>query len=227
MNHNSIFYKDLEDIQASVTLDLKPGLDTLLVVFGGIAGSLGIPPFEFFNTTQGIPASKIFVRDLNQSWYHGGLRGITDNIEGVRDYLKERMIEANARRTVLVGNSMGGYAAIIFGIMIGANVVHSFSPQTFIDNWHRVWHRDFRWHKQIAKTHHIGMKKYFDLKNILKGETSGCEINIYYSTMHRLDKIHAERMRIRKNIVFHSFEKAGHGLVKYLRDEGKLSEIIC
>ena len=84
------------------------GRHALLIAFGGIQGLLAIPPFEFFGLTRGLDVDKLYVRDHGQAWYQAGLPGLASNIGAIADYLRDTIAEADARRVVMVGNSMGG-----------------------------------------------------------------------------------------------------------------------
>ncbi|MBI2311659.1 MAG: hypothetical protein HYU77_04055 [Betaproteobacteria bacterium] len=211
-----------------VAMDLAADSRTLLVAFGGIAGALGMPPFEFFNLCREVDTKKIFVRDLRQAWYHQGLPGIADDIGGIAAFLREKIAGAGVDRVVLVGNSMGGYAAIVFGLLLEADEVHAFGPQTFIDRLNRLWHRDARWPEQMRRVHRArGGRKYFDLKKLLQARRgSRCRINVYYSPAHPLDKRHAERLGNFPNVSLHPFAEGGHVVIRHLRDSGALKRII-
>ena len=126
------FTDDLQDKTKSIALDLEVPGDSLLIIFGGIAGNLGLPPFEFGRMLGGFECKKIFVRDLSQSWYCNGLPGIADSFDGMVAYLAERAKESGAKNVVTIGNSAGGYAALLAGQLLGANRVRAFSPQTFL-----------------------------------------------------------------------------------------------
>ena len=52
------------------------------------------------------------------------------DIDSVADHL--RTITAMATEVVMVGNSAGGFGALLFGALLGWEV-HAFTPQTFID----------------------------------------------------------------------------------------------
>ncbi len=222
------FEKEIIDTHSSISMDGSFPGQPLLVAFGGIAGELGIPPFEFFNLSKEFNVNRIYVRDLTQSWYQMGLPGLADNVEEVSLVLKEKISELNANKVVFIGNSMGGYAAILFGILLNADIVHAFSPQTFINRFHRFIYRDRRWRKYLTNVYKNSHKKYFDLRKVIHQDSRKlhCEINIYYSSNHRLDKIHAEHMKNIGIITLHSYAEGGHRLVKTLRDEGSLKSII-
>ena len=226
---NEIFKQNLEDTKSPVVIDFSSEGKSLLIAFGGIIGALGMPPFEFFNLTKKIEVKKIYVRDMTQSWYHQGLPGIASDIDGVALFLRKKIEESGAEKIVLIGNSMGGYVAIIFGMLLNMDVaVHAFSPQTFIDKRNRFWHRDNRWRKQIRKIHRIASRRYLDAKVLLlhSHNRKNYDINIYFCFRNRLDKIHAERLSKFDNVSLHPFADGGHTVVKHLRDTGILKEVI-
>ena len=224
----SEFEKSIENPQLPIAIDFSSKNRSLLIAFGGIAGKMGVTPFEFFNMSRGFNVNRIYVRDLAQVWYHVGLPGIADDIDGVVSFLREKISQSHVNKVILVGNSMGGYAAILFGILLDADIVHAFSPQTFIDRRNRFRYFDRRWRKQMKNTYRLADKKYFDLRSLFHGSQVKlkCKFNIFYSNAHRLDRIHAGRLRSQPNVNLHAFEDGGHRLVKHLRDTGKLNKII-
>jgi len=91
---------------------------------------------------------------------------------------------------------MGGYASILFGSLIGADMCFSFGPQTFIDQKNRDAFGD-RFYEQKSKVCAASKTpQYFDLRNYLKNQTQNkTKYYIFYGLESRLDKNHAERMR--------------------------------
>lgn len=214
---------------APIATDFSSESNTLLIAFGGLKGGIGrILPFEFFNLTKDIDTKKIYVRDLSLAWYHRGLPKVAKNIDGIAKHLKGLINKSGAAKVVCVGNSAGGYAALLFGHLVGANTVLAFAPQTFISKRERQVHKDTRWEgNQIRNAHGSPTKqeKYFNLKRVLGGRT---KYHIYYQRKSRLDKIHAERMKVIKNISLHSHDEGGgdHYLVVHLKKSGKLKRIL-
>ena len=83
---------------AHVVLDLETESSTLLVLFGGIAGGVSMPVFEFFRLTAGFPAKKAFLRDPRRGWYQLGIPGVGDSACG-RARLPQRRHRACWRGT--------------------------------------------------------------------------------------------------------------------------------
>ncbi len=203
--------------------------DSLLVIFGGIKQGVGLPIFEFRNILKTIKCDKVFVRDQSQTWYHNGLDSQISNLTMVKDFLKNIISYKNYKRVIFLGNSMGGYAAILFGSLLGVTSVVAFSPQSFVGRITRYYHKDKRWQGQISKMYkkNRGQKRYYDLKFVLNmTKKNPVPVHIYYSTNHRLDKIHSERLDSFENVVLHPYETDHHNLVRELRDRNILIKIL-
>ncbi|HEY8152752.1 MAG TPA: hypothetical protein VII72_01350 [Myxococcota bacterium] len=218
----------LDEPTVPVAIDFSPPGRALLVAFGGIAGALGMPPFEFFKLSADLDCKRIFVRDLRQAWYHEGLPGISEDLPGIARFLRARMQESRAERFVFVGNSMGGYAAILLGALAGAHAVHAISPQTFIDRWRRLLFWDRRWRREIARVHALPQARWdvFDLRGALPRLPAVPQIELHYSSQSRIDSLHARRMRGAPGVTLHPHGEGGHQVVARLRDTGALRSLL-
>jgi len=187
-----------------------------------------MPPFEFLKVTREVPASRIFVRDLNQAWYFKGLTPEINSIEKTAAFLREKIESLKPRITVFTGNSAGGYAAILFGLLLDPDHVLAFSPQTFIDRRNRLLHWDRRWKKEVREVYKYSLpqERFYDLKKVAREFSGNCRFSLYYSPRGRVDAAHCNRMRTLQNFsIYFDARAEEHGIVKYLRDTGKLREI--
>lgn len=80
--------------------------------------------FQFFKTRVKRASKHIFVRDIQQKWYHNGINESLDSIDKVLEFLKE---ETKGTKIITLGSSAGGYAATLFGILLNAECIFSFS----------------------------------------------------------------------------------------------------
>lgn len=204
------------------------GSDSLLVVFGGISQGLGVPVFEFFKSLSAVNCDKAFFRDFNQAWYQMGVDNELNSLEKIEQRIKSLMTSGGYKRVCLLGNSMGGFASIYFGLKLEIDRVIAFAPQTFVDRWNRLLKLDFRWRKQIKKMHgNASSGTCFDLRALaMNNQEVPTWISVYYSVNHRLDRIHAERLKGIKNVELVPRPESGHGIVKDIRDQGELVPLI-
>lgn len=219
------FQDDLQNPELSYTMEIS-GSKTLLITFAGISGAVGLYPFEFFKITRGFDVDKIFIRDLEQSWYHKGMRGIGTSIEESAKYLRSIIKKNRYKKVVCLGNSMGGYAAILIGHLIKADTVLSFSPQTFLDAKNREKYKDNRWQEQISNLPKKIKAKYLDLSKLPVSSNDKTKFNIYYSLDERIDVEHVNNIKDLKNVESFSYENGGHQLVQFLKRSGDLYIIL-
>lgn len=165
------FKSDIKNPLLPVVFDLSKRNKPLIIAFGGMAGALEIPPFEFFNLTKKLKVNRIYLRDFSQTWYHSGILGESGNIEDRAIYLANKIKNSEANKVVLFGNSMGGYAAILFGILINADIVHAFVPQTSLFDVGHV-----RYKNKIMHVKDTFDNKYFDLRRLIESSNNLCEI---------------------------------------------------
>jgi hypothetical protein len=211
-----------------VALDLHIPSETLLILFGGIAGGVSMPVFEFFRVTIGYPAKKAFLRDPRRGWYLLGIPGVGDSASAVKTYLDSVIAQAGATRIVMAGASAGGFAAILFGSWCSAHEVVAFSPQSFVDAENRNLAGDDRWPEQIAALHAAtnGTTAPLDLRLILPRSARTTRYQIHVSNDDMLDLLHAGRLADRGGVEIVTHDRGGHRLVKTLRDRGLLEPLL-
>ncbi|WP_067148932.1 hypothetical protein [Pseudotamlana agarivorans] len=213
----------------SIEIHQHKSSDVVIVAFGGIKNNIGIPIFEFFNMMKNKPCTKIFVRDIKQSWYHKGIDTAKDILE-TKSLLKELItsIESENKKVIFIGNSAGGYAAIIFGVLLSVDRVLAFAPQTFLGKWKRLILREKRWisaTKSLAY-HNNNPKYFFDLAQFFKKvPINNTKVEIFYATDSVMDMKHYSNIR-KQPLTFHLYPKGKHNLIKKLKEEGVLKNIL-
>lgn len=210
-----------------ISESLIPGSDKLFLFFGGVVGSIGMPPFEFYRSAGVLDYSRIFLRDASQAWYQRGLPGIGASAHAVGDYLRVRIEESGASEIRFVGNSMGGYAALMFCAMLRRGRAIAFAPQTFLSTEKRTQHGDHRWSRQIASLHDTGVASDIcDLRSWIRDRCPEMTADVYVSSADALDMAHVDELAGFPNIRLHCFPDAGHEIVRKLRDDGMLARIL-
>ncbi|WP_289098616.1 hypothetical protein [uncultured Pseudoalteromonas sp.] len=215
-------------MEKSVEIQLSNKGSDLYIFFGGIAAGIAMPPFEFYNAAGILEQHKIFIRDFHQNWYQNGLEGISQNVTTTTNFINKKINEIKPEKIYFVGNSMGGFAAILFARLIGRGEVIAFAPQTFICPIERIKKSDYRWFKQVFITYLSTFSKatYFNLKKLLLEKGGDNKISIFVSIEHRLDYQHALYLKGVDGVEIYEFSGFGHGIVKYLRDSGSLPDIM-
>jgi hypothetical protein len=213
--------------------DLESPSSTLLVAFGGMPGHMGMPPFEFFNISQDLEVKKAYLRDLDRAWYHAGIRGLGDSPEQVAEKLRAVIADAGSSKVVFAGNSAGGWAALLFGALVDVDLVLAFSPQTTLLEADLRRINDQRWDRFLrgARRYDLLRDDLLDLRPVLEAHppAENARWAIHYASMYELDAFHAERLGDVPGVELdgHAGQRGGHGLIRALRDQGKLREILA
>lgn len=110
-----------------------------------------------------------------RSWYHFCL---PETLELIKEYNPD----------LLIGASMGGYAALLFGSLLNIRAI-VFGPQTTLLDvpWDRRWQHE--WQSIREKTEH---PQYLDLSGLDHSPTS----QIYYCSAVLEDKRHAKNAKV-------------------------------
>ncbi|HEV7527161.1 MAG TPA: hypothetical protein VGP92_19555 [Acidimicrobiia bacterium] len=224
------FESDLSDESRGVLYDLDGSGDTAIIAFGGLWMRMGgLPPFEFFGQLDGVPSGLVFVRDLEQSWYQLGIRGAADDIRASAKWLSDLLETHGIQRTICVGCSAGGFAAIVFGSLIGAAEIHAFGAQTTIDRWGLWRAHDTRWNKYLKPMRkRLGARQpIFDARSVLSTDAPNPDIYVHWGTDEKRDGHHALRLDGLPNVTLVPHSGVGHGdLTRALRDSGELRRLL-
>jgi hypothetical protein len=196
------------------------------IFFGGIdGGSIG-SPFEFVRQAESLGAHRVFVRDLDQCWYQQGLRGYSDDVASTATVLLELHEYLEPSRRVHVGVSSGAFAAILFGVLTGADEVVAFSPLDSLRLVDRLPRNDRRWERWIKPARqHSKDRRHIDLVRLLKTSQHHTKITVHVGAQDRKDVIAARRLgRIESvEVVAHPGD---HTFVRSLRDSGALASLL-
>ena len=192
------------------------GSDVLLVSFGSLAGH-----FEFFASTQGLGVDRLFLRDRHKSWYLKGIGKDYPDLDGLESFLRTKC--RGYRKLVFIGNSMGGWCAILMACRIPGVEVLAFSPQGSIDPHWRDRIGDTRWSDSNIPKLGAKWSPVWDLNRSLS-ECRRSRIRIWYSSEDPLDLEHT-RLIDRWSCVKSVDTLGGHYVVRELQKSGELARI--
>ena len=223
------FQRELEDGELPLILDMDSDSRTLLIALGGIGRNVSMPPFEFFKATGSIPCKRLFVRDVNQAWYQMGLPGYGTSFTSVSDTLRELVAGHNVERLVLAGASAGGYAAMAFGTLLGADLVLCFAPQSTVDldELHAIG--DHRYDERLGEVTAAGVidPDWIDLRGALPAHrVANTRYHVYFADRVRPDRLHAERLIGVEGMRLYRFGRGNHNIARMMRETGALDKVL-
>ncbi len=206
----------------STIIDLSHSSEIMIIAFGAMGNiDSGEAPFEFIKTLKNLNVSKVFLRDINRSWYHTGMYEISEDIEGTVSFLKEQINRSAAKRVICIGNSMGGYAALLFGILLKVDYILTFAPQTSLKKIDLIMSK-----QQIKHVHNHFSNTYFDINEVLTTYLNTSSIHIYYDPSIARDKVHAMHISRHSNVYLHKCDGLGHILHCSLMKTGEFQLIL-
>jgi hypothetical protein len=198
------------------------GSSTLLVLFAGLGIGAAPPTFifrRFLAPYRGV--DKLFLRDTTRSWYQLGLPGVTADVESTAAWLRQR--RAAYDRTLFLGCSAGGMAAMLYGALAGADRVLAFAPQTVLSERKPRELRDDRWEPALVRLRAaVADGRYLDLAGLGPLATT---VDIYYPAGSPADCAHAEAVagpRVQR----HPQPGASHVIALEMRDDGRLKSVV-
>lgn len=198
----------------------------LVVSFSGLKQNPeAVPGFSLRRTLMGLPIKRLYLRDLNRAWFLRGLRGVTKDVEETVAFLRAEAKSVQAQRIILTGYSLGGFAALLYGSLLGADEVHALSPQTFLSFWRRLRARDHRWRRYVLPLHFRPTRRFHELRPWLAQVEGRTKFHVHFARDSRLDGIHAHSVSGLPGVTIHSHPEGGHRLVTALMESGELRAI--
>lgn len=104
----------------------------LLLVFTGMARQFGCPLPLIHQWFRGLDCSLVYLFDVQATYYLGGVPGLAETLQGTAERLRGLADEIGAESTFCIGNSGGGFGALLYGPLVGARRSLSLSPPTVI-----------------------------------------------------------------------------------------------
>jgi hypothetical protein len=215
----------MRDPMRGVVGELRDPTAALLVFFGGLDPTTSPPKYDWKGLGLDVPQS-ILVRDHAQVWYQAGIAQLGASVDQSARSLAA-LIEAIAPpRVAFIGNSAGGYGALLYGSLLGVDAVHVFSPQTFLTPSVRRDLGETRWAENVERLHRLlpDDPTSFDLARALRRNQAPAVI--HYAADDPLDTLHAHRLAACDNVELRAHPEGGHDLVVVLKERGQLRSLL-
>ncbi len=179
--------------------------------------------------------NRILLRDRRNLWYLRGIPGLGGSLAETVVALR-RLIQAVAPSEVwCVGESMGGYAALLYGILLGASRIVSFGPLSTFSAIFASEYEDLRWRDVMLRLDPAEVPVTTDLPELARRMGHASRVHLIAGTSAgsgapeavNLDVMHAERFSGLSGVRFHYYPEAGHAVTKWLADAGRFDEILA
>ena len=154
--------------------------------------------YEWYKTRYKNASKHIFIRDINMIWYQYGISKKINTIDKLLTYLKR---ETDGYDIICIGSSAGGYAAILFGILLDARKCFVSSPcfnvkETILLNQKYISNSEYNAMKYQYYINNVG--KYNDISELIKHTT--CKIYYIFPEYSNIDKQKYETVKNIQNV---------------------------
>ena len=129
----SLFYHGEEDITIEYIFRMtKVPSDVLIVTFPGMGGQMPGDEWGYILTVQQVNANALFIKSnpeysRSMMTFRNG-RPVIEN--SVRSLIEQCRLECGASRIIVAGSSMGGFAAVYYGLKYGWDIISGSPPFT-------------------------------------------------------------------------------------------------
>lgn len=190
-----------------------------VIAFGGMATKLSMPVPEFTGMLTDFGPDVFFVKDFMQAWYQKGLLGVSSDVHSSVTFLS-KMVADYGQTPKTVGTSAGGFAAILFGALMGSPTVVAFSPQTLLRPQIVT-----QFGSQDTRNEEVLSGQMLDLRAVLKSHPVA-DVRVYYGEDNPRDAEAVEHLRGLSGVTLLPCPTASHGTADWLRARGELGNVL-
>lgn len=160
--------------------------------------------FEWYNQRLDKAQKHIYLRDIFKQYYLTGINSRINSPEKLLSFLQE---ETKGYKIVTIGSSAGGYAAALYGSLLGADYVLCFNGRSEMYSKFKI--SDALTDPLLYRFKGTSLEKYYDLNNFLNDETP---IFFFYSCKSNIDTVSYQHIRDCRNVNVITFSTSHHGI---------------
>ncbi len=207
----------------------------LVLAFNSAFRRMGRRRFEFSILTHSLRCSRIHCRDRLRLWYHGGIDEAHPDIPSSTELLRRYIAELSPNDVIVLGASAGGYAAVLFGHLLGADSVHAFAPSTrltpeyvhqspfFGSSQRQQW-----WLERCRLLWALpsAVPRFFDLSRVLSEYNGRTKYFVHYCTGSDKDRADAEWIRSSPGVRLFAHDCHGHAVFAHLLQRNLVYKLV-
>lgn len=218
-----------------------PG-ELLVISFGFVAWDKR-PDFDFYGRLKkleqfsGRHINKILVRDSGNSWYHRTIDGLGAHPDETAASLRALIREIRPSKVVTIGQSMGAYAALMYGLLLEVQQVIAFGPLSFLDPAQALLYHERRWLSVMRDlATNPPPSRYDDLLALGRSKAALPDMHLLFGTKPdqegstesvNIDAMHAHRLAALGSCTLYPFPYSGHPVVQHLIDTKRINALLA
>lgn len=201
---NRIHVRDVGDVLVTTR---KHDAERLLIYFGWAAA-------PSMTTSGGIASlfshdtSSIVVRDPRRTWYNLTIDGLSHDADDLVEQLAMRVGSFPRNMITVCGTSMGGYAALLFGVKLGVGRIVACAPQVVL-------------HPKLPHAPKVPVK-YHDITSLVINAQKETKIDIWYGAESFTDLYNISHLRSQQNLTINAVPGSMHNVLHTFKRRGEL-----
>lgn len=224
----------------------------LVIAFGFVSWTTR-PAFDFYGRLRkleqasGQHLNKILVRDSGNARYHRRIAGLGSHVDETAQALRELVRRIAPSQVTTIGQSMGAYAAVMYGLLLDAQQIVAFGPLSFLDVQQARLYHELRWLPVMESlAQDPPPSGYYDLAALCRAvATDDTQLHLVFGTRPdvarpdaasagagasesvNLDAMHAQRLAAFGRCTLHPFPQSGHAVVQHLIDTKRINGLLA
>lgn len=219
----------------------------LVIAFGFVSWTTR-PAFDFYGRLRkleqasGQHLNKILVRDSGNAWYHRRIAGLGNHVDETAQALRELVRRIAPSTITTLGQSMGAYAAVMYGLLLDAQQIIAFGPLSFLDVEQARLYHELRWLPVMESlAQDPPLSGYYDLAALCRARaTADTRMHLVFGTRPdaanagagasesvNLDAMHAQRLAAFGRCTLHPYPHSGHAVVQHLIDTRRINGLLA
>lgn len=221
----------------------------LVIAFGFVSWTTR-PAFDFYGRLKkleqasGQYLNKILVRDSGNAWYHRRIAGLGSHVDETAQALRDLVRRIAPSQVATLGQSMGAYAAVMYGLLLDAQQIVAFGPLSFLDVQQARLYHELRWLPVMESlAQDPPASGYYDLAALCRARaTDKTQLHLLFGTRPdvanggggasasesvNLDAMHAQRLAPFGRCTLHPFPQSGHAVVQHLIDTKRINGLLA
>ncbi|MBE3028190.1 hypothetical protein [Janthinobacterium sp. GW458P] len=230
----------------------------LVIAFGFVSWTTR-PAFDFFGRLKkleqasGQHLNKILVRDSANAWYHRRIAGLGSHVDETAQALRELVRRIAPGNVTTIGQSMGAYAAVMYGLLLEVQQIVAFGPLSFLDVEQARLYHELRWLPVMESlAQDPPLSGYYDLAALCRARaTQRTHTHLVFGTRPdaarpdvarpdvarpdaagagesvNLDAMHAQRLAAFGRCTLHPYPHSGHAVVQHLIDTQRINGLLA
>jgi hypothetical protein len=214
-----------EDPKAEIQIVLRPNCDKVLLCFCACQGTLGLPVNLIHQWLGRSPASLVYIKDLRNYWGGCGFPALGPDRTSAIAAFRRIADQVGGKRIYTLGVSHGGYAALHYGLELGAVAVLNLAGATdltpdFVTSLGPI-HKEYLTLRELAPDYTV------NLRDSYAAAPRKPHVFLAYSAGHPRDRRQAERMAGLPNVELVEVDYAQHNAIDPLIRSRELMPLLA